>query len=129
MLADLVLPGIGHQAFTDLAIVALLLGLVNAFVRPVLLLLTLPFVLFTVGIGFLIINALLLWMVGSIVPGFRIEGFWSAFFGGMIISVTSSLVGSLLGGGARVRVHRAGRRPAGGDRRDPPGGTGPVIDV
>jgi len=129
MLADFLLPGISHRAFSDLAIVALLLGLVNAFVRPVLLLMTLPFVLLTMGIGFLIINALLLWMVGSIVSGFQIEGFWSAFFGGMIISVTSSIAGSLLGGGARVQVNRSRGRPRGGDRLDPPGGSGPVIDV
>ncbi len=131
MLADFLLPGIGHQAFTDLVMVALLLGLVNAFIRPVLLLLTLPFVLLTVGIGFLIINALLLWMVSGIVPGFQIAGFWSAFFGGMIISATSSIAGSFLGGGARVHINRTPRprRPVGGDRRDPPGGSGPVIDV
>jgi len=129
LIADFLVPGIRHQAFSDLAWVALLLGLMNAFVRPVLLFLTIPFVVVTLGFGFLIINGLLLWMVGSFVPGFTIDGFWSAFFGGVIISFVSSIAAGLMGGNARVRVGGSVRRKPMDPRKGPPGGSGPVIDV
>ena len=74
---------------------ALLLGIVNALVRPVLLLLSLPFILVTLGFFILVINALLLWMVSSIVPGFHVETFHTAFFGALIISVVSWALSSI----------------------------------
>lgn len=68
---------------------ALLLGIVNALVRPVLLLLSLPFIVVTLGFFILVVNALLMWLVGSIVPGFHVDGFWQAFFGALIVSIVN----------------------------------------
>src|SRR6266513_5770076 len=68
---------------------SLLLGIVNAFVRPVLLLLSLPLILVTLGFLILIINALMLKFVGEIVPCFEVPGFWRAFWGAIIISIVS----------------------------------------
>ena len=73
---------------------ALLLGIVNAFIRPVLLLLSLPFILATLGLFILVVNAFLLWAVGSIVPGAHVDGFSQAFFGSLIVSFVSWLLSS-----------------------------------
>jgi len=70
-------------------IAALLLGLVNTFIRPLLVLLTLPVTLVTLGVFIFVINALLFWLVGSFVEGFHVAGFWSAFFGAILYSIIS----------------------------------------
>ena len=87
--------GMRYDSLGSLVGAALLLGIVNALVRPVLLLLSLPFILVTLGFFILVINALLLWMVGSIVPGFHVETFHTAFFGALIISVVSWALSSV----------------------------------
>lgn len=68
---------------------SLLLGIINALVRPVLLLLSIPFIIVTMGLFIFVVNAILLLIVSSIVPGFVVEGFWSAFFGAIIVSLVS----------------------------------------
>jgi putative membrane protein len=68
---------------------ALLLGILNAFVRPVLLLLSLPFIIVTLGLFILVVNALLLWFVSAMVPAFHVHGFWGAFFASILISIVS----------------------------------------
>lgn len=84
---------------------ALLLGIVNAFIRPVLLLLSFPLILVTLGFFILVINALLLWAVGSgMVPGFQVESFWQAFFGAILISIVSWLLSAFFKG-SDGRVH------------------------
>ena len=75
--------------WVSLIIAALLLGIINAVIRPVLLLLSLPFILVTLGFFILVVNALMLWLVGKIVPGFHVDGFWTAFFGAIIISIVN----------------------------------------
>lgn len=92
------LPGITSDSYFALAGVALLLGIVNAMIRPVLLLLSLPLILVTMGFFVLVINALMLWFVGSLVPGFHIEGFWSAFFGAILIGLVSWLLSAFFRG-------------------------------
>jgi putative membrane protein len=72
-----------------LIIMALLLGFMNAFIRPVLLLLSVPFILVTLGFFILVVNALTFWFAGAIVPGFHVGGFWPAFFGSIIVSVVN----------------------------------------
>jgi len=88
------LTGMRYDSLGSLIGAALLLGIVNALVRPILLLLSLPFILVTLGFFILVVNAFLLWMVGSIVPGFHIDTFGSAFFGSLIISVVSWVLSS-----------------------------------
>jgi len=81
--------GVSDSGWGSLLGASLLLGIINAFVRPVLLLLSLPWILFTMGVFILVINALLLLAVSAVVPGFSVDGFWSAFFGALVISVVS----------------------------------------
>lgn len=78
-----------------------LLGLVNVAVRPVLLLLTLPFTLVTLGLFIFVVNAICLWLTSLLVPGFTITGFWAAVLGALVVSVVSWILnGLLLPGGA-----------------------------
>ena len=83
------LTDITADGWFPLAIAALLLGIINAVIRPVLLLLSLPFILVTLGFFILVVNALMLWVVGKMVHGFHVEGFWTAFFGAIIISIVN----------------------------------------
>jgi putative membrane protein len=77
-------------------IAALILGLINTFIRPLLILLTLPATLLTLGLFIFVINGLLFWLVGSFVPGFHVAGFWSAFFGAILYSIISWALSALL---------------------------------
>jgi putative membrane protein len=83
------ITGINYSGAASLFAVALLLGLVNAFVRPVLLLLGLPFILVTLGFAILVLNALLFWMVTGLVPDFKVSGFGQAFFAALIVSIVN----------------------------------------
>jgi putative membrane protein len=77
-------------------LVALLLGLINAVVRPILILLTLPVTLLTLGLFILVINAALFWLVASFVEGFHVAGFWAAFWGAIAYSILSWAVAALV---------------------------------
>jgi putative membrane protein len=83
------ITGISYSSAGSLLAVALLLGLVNAFVRPVLLILSFPFIIVTLGFFILLVNTLLFWMVSGLVPGFAVSGFWQAFFAALIVSVVN----------------------------------------
>jgi len=124
-LAASIVPGISGTT-SGLFLAGLLLGLLNAFVRPVMVLLSLPLVIFSLGLFMLVINALLLWSVGSMLKGFQVAGFWPAFWGSLIISITSVVLNSLTkSGSSRIEFH-TGKGP----RRPPPDdGGGPNIDV
>ncbi len=87
------LVGIHVDTIYSLLAASLLLGIANAFVRPVLLLLSLPLILISLGFFILVVNGLMLWMVGSVVPGFHVDSFWSsAFPGSVIVSIVSWLL-------------------------------------
>jgi putative membrane protein len=105
--------------------VSLVLGILNAFIRPILMFFALPLLIFTLGLFTLVINALLLYLVGMLLSHyFVVDTFWSALLGALIISIVSTLLNLMTGGGeTRVRVSR--RRPPPPDR----GGSGPVIDI
>jgi putative membrane protein len=77
------------DSFTTALIVALILGLINAIVRPILFVLTLPITLLTLGLFIFVLNGLLLWFVASFVSGFTIAGFWPAVFGAIVYSLIS----------------------------------------
>lgn len=83
---------------------SLLLGIVNAFVRPILLILSAPLILLTLGFFILIINALMLKFVSEIVPCFKVYGFWNAVFGALIISIVSWILSAFFRG-SDGRVH------------------------
>src|SRR6478752_9280071 len=75
---------------------ALVLGLINALIRPVLVLLTLPVTVLTLGLFIFVINGLLLWFVGSFIHGFTVDGFWAGVFGAIVYSLISWALSSLI---------------------------------
>ena len=91
-----VMSGIEVKSFYIALIVAVVLGLINAVVRPVLILLTLPVTVLTLGLFILVINALLFWFVASFVDGFQVSGFWTAFFGAILYSLITWAANALL---------------------------------
>lgn len=99
------LPGIHAEGWVPLVFMALFLGVINAVLRPVLLVLSLPFILVTLGFFILIVNTLLFWFAGGLVPGFHVAGFWSAFFGSLVVSIVSwAFSGFVRGSDGQVRV-------------------------
>ncbi len=92
--AEKMLPGIHCASLGALLGASLLLGITNAFVRPVLLLLSIPFIIITMGAFIFVVNALLLLFVSQMIPAFQVDGFWSAFFGAIIISLVSWILSS-----------------------------------
>lgn len=91
-----IVPGITVSSFWVALIAALVIGIVNALVRPILLLLTLPINILTLGIFTLIINALMFWLAASLVTGFDVRGFGSAFFGALVFWIVSWFVNGVL---------------------------------
>lgn len=109
-----IVRGISYGAWTDVVLASLILGILNALLRPLLIFLSLPLLVFTLGLFTLVINALLLWLTSILLKdGFRVEGFWPAFWGALVISVVSLVLNTLTGSGnSRIKVVRgkAGHR-------------------
>ena len=127
LVATHIVPGINYTSWTSLLIATLLLGLLSAFVKPVLVLISLPLLLATLGLFILVINAVLLYVVGQLMKDFRVASFGAAFWGGVVISIVTLVLNSLTKtGSSRIEVRR-GTRPGPPKRPDDPGG--PVIDV
>lgn len=103
-LASELVPGIEVRGAWTLFGAALILGIVNAVIRPVLILLTLPATLLTLGLFLLIINAAMLGLVAWMFDGFTISGFWAAFFGALIVSVTGWAAASFIGPRGRFEI-------------------------
>ncbi len=91
--ASYIIPGIKIDSSQTLIVVSIVLGIINAFVKPVLVLLTFPLTVITLGIFLLILNGLLVILVGTIVPGFHVGGLFSAILFSIVVSLTSSLLG------------------------------------
>lgn len=112
--ADRLLPGIVITGTGSLIVSALLLGLVNAVIRPVILILTLPLTILTLGLFVLIVNGISLGIAAWLVPGFHIAGLWSATLGAIIVGLTSWAASAFVGGSGRIermqRVEVTGRR-------------------
>jgi putative membrane protein len=96
ILTSYLVDGIYVESFFSALFAALVLGILNALFRPVLLVITLPINILTLGLFTFVINALLLKMVSGVVPGFYVYGFWSAVFGSLIISLVSWLLSSFV---------------------------------
>lgn len=90
------MPSIRVESFGAALAAALVLGLVNAVIRPVLVLLTLPATILTLGLFIFVINGLLFWMVGHFVPGFVVQGFWSAVIGAIFYSLISWVLSAVV---------------------------------
>jgi len=125
LVAVYIVKGIHCQGALDVLVASLVLGILNAVLRPFLVWMALPLLFLSLGLFLLVINALMLYFVGFLLrPHFYVDGFWSAFWGALVISVVSLILNSLTGtGNSRVRIQR--HRPP----RDPDAGSGPVIDV
>jgi len=89
------LPGVTVDNFITALIVALILSILNVIVKPVLVILTIPFTIFTLGLFLLMINAIIILMADWIIDGFAVSGFWTA----LLFSIVLSLINALLGGG------------------------------
>ena len=103
------ITGMHAEGLLPLLVAALLLGFFNAVIRPVLLVLSLPFILVTLGFFILVVNALMLWIVGKLVPGFHVDGFWTAFFGSIVVSIVSWFLNAIIGT-SETQQHIAVRR-------------------
>ena len=128
LVAVYVVPGIRFkdESLWTPFVTSLVLGILNAFIRPILMLCALPLLIFTLGLFRLVINALLLYFVSFLLGRFfEVDTFWAAFLGALVISIVSVLLNLIVGGrSSRVRFER--RRPPPDSGR---GGSGPVIDV
>ena len=125
LVATETLPGLHFEGGNLWApfVTSLVLGILNAFIRPILMVLALPLLIFTLGLFTLVINALLLYLVGQ-TPFFRVDSFGWAFLGALIISIVSVTLNILTRSG-NTRVTFRHRRPSDSDHN----GGGPVIDV
>jgi putative membrane protein len=99
-----VFQGISIASVWALLVASLLIGIMNAFVRPVLVFLTLPLTILTLGFFILVINALLFWLVASVVSGFHVSGFWSALGGTIVLSIVSFFLNLMIGDEGKVAV-------------------------
>ena len=98
--------GIYIDSPVTLLLAGALLGVVNAFVRPIAVILTFPFTIFTLGLFLLVVNAGMLGLVALFLPGFRIDGFWPALWSALIVSVTGWIGSALIGSSAKVEIYR-----------------------
>ncbi|MEZ5564728.1 MAG: phage holin family protein [Gammaproteobacteria bacterium] len=102
--ASALISGLGFDSGAWLLITAVLLGIINAVVRPVAVILTLPITIVTLGLFLLFVNAAMLALVAWILPGFHVAGFWPAFWGSIIVSLVSWLGSWFFGPRGRVDV-------------------------
>lgn len=124
LIASHTISGISFDNRGTVVIVVLLVSLLNVALRPILILFTLPFIILTFGLGVVVINALIFLLVGELVPGFTVDGFWPALWAAVVVGIVSVLANLLLGG-VKVQVYRDGP-PRGGSGG---GGDDGVIDV
>lgn len=125
LIAANVVPGIHYETFVGLLLASLLLGVLNAVIRPIMIVLAFPLLLFTLGLFVLVINGLMLYFVGTLLKSFQVDTFLAAFLGALVISIVSLFANALLGTNQPKETPvRRQRRP--GPPRD---GGGPVIDI
>ena len=94
LITSYILPGVHIDGAINALLVAAVLSLLNAVIKPVLVLLTVPITLFTLGFFLLVINAVMILLASKIVPGFKVEGFWTAFFFSLVLSFVNAVFNS-----------------------------------
>jgi putative membrane protein len=104
LIVSTVIPGIEVRGVLPALAAAFFLGLVNAVVRPIILILTLPLTIVTLGLFIPVINAFLLKLVSLMIQGFEVHGFWSAVFGALLLSLVSGLLSLFINDRGRVEV-------------------------
>jgi putative membrane protein len=93
------MPGVNVAGFTTALIVAVVLGLLNIFIKPILVILTLPVTILTLGLFLLVINALIILLCTNIVGGFSVDSFWTALLFSIVLSLSQSIMNGILGEG------------------------------
>ncbi len=109
-LASRVIPGVSISGGGSFILAALLLGLVNAFVRPLMFLLTLPITIITLGLFLFVLNAAMFGLVAALLDNFQVSGFWAALFGAVIVSITSTVASWCIGPNGRYELFVVRRR-------------------
>lgn len=104
--AATIVPGFAIEGVGRLVVAALLLGLVNAVVRPIVFLLTLPLTILTLGLFILVVNGISLAVVAWLVPGVAVSGLFAATLAALVVSVTSWFASTFVGGSGRIERYR-----------------------
>jgi putative membrane protein len=104
LLASAIIPGVAINGTGSVILAAILLGFVNAFVRPVAFLLTLPITIITLGLFLFVLNAAMFGLVAALLDNFIVSGFWSAVFGSLVVSITSTIASWYIGPDGRIDV-------------------------
>ncbi|HEX9282470.1 MAG TPA: phage holin family protein [Gemmatimonadales bacterium] len=112
--AQKIIPGMRIDGWGNLLVAAVLLGLVNAVIRPIILILTLPLTVLTLGLFILVVNGISLALVAWVMPGFTLSGLGAAILGSIVVGLTSWLASAFVGGSGRIeryrRIEVSGRR-------------------
>ena len=108
-IASHLLSGLSFDSPTKLLIAALVLGVVNALVRPIAFILTLPLTILTLGLFLLVLNAGMVALVAWLVPGFQVDGFWTALLAALIVSLVSWAASSMIGSSGKLEIFTAKR--------------------
>lgn len=103
-MASQLLPGVSIVGTGSFILAALLLGIVNGIVRPIAFILTLPLTIITLGLFLLVLNAAMFGLVAAMLENFTVSGFWSAVFGSIIVSITSTVASWYIGPDGRYEV-------------------------
>jgi len=109
-LASSIIPGVTIDGMGNFILAALLLGLVNAFIRPLMFFFTLPLTIVTMGLFIFVINAAMFGLVAAMLDNFQVSGFWSALFGAIVVSITSTVASWYIGPDGRFEVFVVRRR-------------------
>ena len=109
-LASRLIPGVWIEGMGNFILAALLLGLVNAFIRPLMFLFTLPLTIVTMGLFIFVVNAAMFGLVAAMLDNFQVSGFWSALFGAIVVSITSTVASWYIGPDGRFEVFVVRRR-------------------
>ena len=104
-LASTLIPGVSISGVGTFILAAVLLGIVNAFVRPIAWVLTLPITLVTLGLFLFVVNAAMFGLVAAMLDGFVVAGFWSAVFGAIVVGLTSTVASWYIGPNGRIEVY------------------------
>jgi len=127
-LSTKIIPGIRCDGAFTLMCVVLMLTFFNAILKPLLVFFTLPFIVLSLGVGLIVINAGLFYLVGKIVDGFVVDGFWPALGGALVVGITNMIVSQLLRGNRPPRGGPGPGAPGGGGQSKRSAG-GDVIDI
>jgi putative membrane protein len=112
--AETIVPGVYIDGWGNLVVAALLLGIVNAVIRPIILILTLPLTVLTLGLFILVVNGISVALVAWLMPGFTLSGLWAAILASIVVGLTSWFASAFVGGSGRIeryrRIEVTGRR-------------------